>query len=165
MTIEDIKRTDLTQAERDVLKEDGVRWKRMGNAGHLYDWMAYYPGLSIRRRLAMKLAWTNRPEGKGYAQAYNQLMQADGFNTKDANLMRQMRAVLWIGDNPQHEQILREILDAMTPGERSLPLNSSFLNASTRTAVSRPNLMWLPRPHLSRYAPLGASRAGFLFTL
>jgi hypothetical protein len=64
MTIEDIKQTDLTQAERDVLKADGVRWKRMGNAGHLYDWLAYHPGLSIRRRLAMKMAHTNRPEGK-----------------------------------------------------------------------------------------------------
>jgi len=31
-TIDDIKHTDLTQAERDVLKADRERWERMGNS-------------------------------------------------------------------------------------------------------------------------------------
>jgi hypothetical protein len=29
--------------------------------GHLDDWLSYYPGLAIRRRLAMRLAFVNRP--------------------------------------------------------------------------------------------------------
>jgi hypothetical protein len=45
ITIDDIKHTDLTQAERDVLKADRERWERMGNSGHLYDWLGYHPGL------------------------------------------------------------------------------------------------------------------------
>ena len=119
ITIDDIKHTDLTQAERDVLKADRERWERMGNSGHLYDWLDYHPGLSIRRRLAMRLAYTNRPEGKGYALAYNQLMRADGFDTNDKTMMSQMAAVLWICDIPEHKQILQEILDALSPGQRS----------------------------------------------
>jgi hypothetical protein len=66
-----------------LLKADRERWKRMGESGHLYDWLDYHPGLSIRRRLAMRLAYTNRPEGKGCALAYNQLMRAGGFDTND----------------------------------------------------------------------------------
>ena len=42
----------------------------MGAGGHLDDWLAYQPGLMIRRRLAMRLAFTNKPEGKGYVQAF-----------------------------------------------------------------------------------------------
>jgi hypothetical protein len=64
MQVDDIKLMELTQSERDVLKEDGKRWHRMGAVGHLDDWLAYYPGLAIRRRLAMRLAFTNKPEGK-----------------------------------------------------------------------------------------------------
>jgi hypothetical protein len=91
----------------------------MGAGGHLNDWLAYYPGLGIRRRLAMKLAFTNKPEGKGYVLAYNQLMRDDAFDTDDKTLMSQMGAVLWLRDNPEHEQILRDILETMTPGQRS----------------------------------------------
>jgi hypothetical protein len=117
--ITDKRRTDLTAAEHDVLRADRERWERMGAGGHLNDWLAYYPGLSIRRRLAMKLTFTNKPEGKGYVLAYNQLMRDDAFNTDDKTLMSQMGAVLWLRDNPEHDQILRDILETMTPGQRS----------------------------------------------
>jgi hypothetical protein len=30
MQVDDIKQKDLTQSEREVLKEDAARWKRMG---------------------------------------------------------------------------------------------------------------------------------------
>src|SRR5258708_32389763 len=83
MSVENIKQTDLTQSEREVLKNDTARWKRMGKGGHLDDWLAYQPGLAIRRTLAMKLAHTNRPEGKGYAAALAQLMKSDGLDTMD----------------------------------------------------------------------------------
>src|SRR5262245_24646325 len=109
MTIQTIKQTELTQSERDVLRDDAERWQRMGAGGHLDDWLAYYPGLAIRRRLAMKLAFTNRPAGKGYVLNFNALMREDGFNTDDKTLMSQMSAVLWLRDDPEHEVILREI--------------------------------------------------------
>src|ERR1700720_3496625 len=83
MTIQDIKQTELTPSEREVLAAERTRWRRMGEGGHLDDWLAYGPGLMIRRRLAMRLAFVNRPEGKGYAQAFGQLMNADGLDTMD----------------------------------------------------------------------------------
>ena len=90
------------------------RWERMGAGGHLDDWLAYYPGLAIRRTLAMRLAHTNSPVGKRYADAFRELMKADGL---DAN--HSLSAVLWLGEDPERMRILRELRDAMTPGQRS----------------------------------------------
>jgi hypothetical protein len=83
MTIDTIKQTDLTVSERQVLDDDRERWQRMGSGAHLDDWLAYGPGLLIRRRLAMRIAYVNRPEGKGYARAFAQLMEHDGLDTMD----------------------------------------------------------------------------------
>ena len=41
MQVDDIKQKELTQSEREVLKEDATRWQRMGAGGHLDDWLAY----------------------------------------------------------------------------------------------------------------------------
>lgn len=116
MSLDDIKQTELTPSERDVLDADRKRWHHMGGGGHLDDWLAYGPGLMIRRRLAMKLAYTNRPEGKGYNAAFGQLLQADGLDTMEKTAIS---AVLWLHDTPEHMSILREVRDAMTPGQRS----------------------------------------------
>ena len=116
MTIEDIKQTELTSSEREVLANDRVRWKRMGAGAHLDEWLAYGPGLMIRRRLAMRLAFVNRPEGKGYTAAFKQLVEADGLHTMDKT---SITAVLSLHDNPEHMTILREIREALSPGERS----------------------------------------------
>ena len=70
----------------------------------------------IRRRLAMRLAFTNRPEGKGYAQSFGELMRADGLDTMDKT---SISAVLWFHDDAERLNVLREIREAMTPGERS----------------------------------------------
>ena len=70
MQVDDIKHKELTPSEYEVLSRDKERWQRMGAGGHLDDWLAYRPGLMIRRRLAMRMAFTNKPEGKGYAQAF-----------------------------------------------------------------------------------------------
>src|SRR6478736_1733737 len=67
MQIESIKQTDLTQSEREVLKEDGERWKRIGGGSHLDEWLSFLPGLMIRRTLAMRIAHTNQPIGKLYS--------------------------------------------------------------------------------------------------
>ncbi|MGO8923243.1 MAG: hypothetical protein ACLQF4_09920 [Xanthobacteraceae bacterium] len=119
MTIEkinSIEQEKLTASERAVLAEDRVRWKRMGAGAHLDDWLAYGNGLMIRRRLAMHIAFVNRPEGKGYAAAFKRLMEHDGLGTMDKT---SISAVLWLYDDPQHMTILREIRDTMSVGERA----------------------------------------------
>ena len=130
MQLDDIKHTDLTQSERDVLVQDRTRWRRMGDGGHLDDWLAYYPGLAIRRRLAMRVAHVNRPEGKGYVLAFAQLMKEDGLDTMDTT---SRTAVLWLGDDPEHQRVLRELRESMTPGQRSR-LNSPI---SARQRVTK----------------------------
>jgi hypothetical protein len=112
----EFERTHLTQSEQNVLAEDRERWKKMGAGAHLDDWLAYGPGLMLRRRMAMRIAYVNRPEGKGYAQAFAALMEADGLHTMDKN---SISAVLWLNDDPQRLIILREIRDNMTIGERA----------------------------------------------
>src|SRR6478672_8735402 len=114
--IDDIKHKELTPSEYEVLSRDKERWQRMGAGGHLDDWLAYQPGLMIRRRLAMRLAFTNKPEGKGYVQAFAELMKADGLDTMDRT---SISAVLWLGDEPERLKVLRELREAMTPGQRS----------------------------------------------
>lgn len=116
MSIDTIKQTELTASEREVLAADRERWLHMGGGGHLDDWLAYGPGLMIRRRLAMRLAYTNRPEGKRYAQAFGELMRADALDTMDKT---SISAVLWFHDDAERLNILREVREAMSPGERS----------------------------------------------
>ena len=116
MQIEDIKNTELIQSERDVLKGDTERWKLMGSGSHLDDWLAYQPGLQIRRRLAMKMNHVNRPEGRGYARDFGALMKSDGLDHMDGT---SISALLWLGDDAERMQILRELRDAMNPGRRS----------------------------------------------
>jgi hypothetical protein len=110
------ERTNLTQSEQNVLAEDRERWKRMGAGAHLDDWLAFGPGLLLRRRMAERMAHVNRPEGKGYAQAFAALLEQDGLNTMDK---QSISAVLWLNDDPARMIILREIRDAMTVGERA----------------------------------------------
>ena len=64
----------------------------------------------------MRMAFTNKPEGKGYAQAFAELMKADGLHTMDKI---SITAVLWLGDDPERMRLLRDLREAMTPGQRS----------------------------------------------
>lgn len=114
--INSIEQERLTASERTVLAEDRKRWQRMGAGAHLDDWLAYGPGLMIRRSLAMHIAFVNRPEGKGYAMAFKRLMEHDGLNTMDKT---SISAVLWLNDDPERMTILREIRDTMSVGERA----------------------------------------------
>ena len=119
MSIEDIKQSELTASEREVLTNDRTRWERMGAGAHLDEWLAYGPGLMIRRRLAMRLAFVDRPEGQGYTAAMSQLLEADGIQTKDKTAMAAFTAVQWLHDEPERLVILREIREAMKPGQHS----------------------------------------------
>jgi hypothetical protein len=116
MDIAHILQTELPQEEREVLSEDRERWKTMGAGSHLEDWLAYAPGIRIRRQLAMKINHTNEPKGRGYNETYGQLLRLDGFDVKDGRLMTSLTAVAWLDDRTE---ILRKILDTLSPGERS----------------------------------------------
>jgi hypothetical protein len=125
MLINDIKQTDLTPSELEVLKHDTERWKKMGAGAHLDDWLAYGPGEMIRRRLAMRIATVNRPEGRGYAEALKQLRRSDGLDHVNPG---DLGAVLWLSDHPERVLALRDLRAAMSPGQRSR-LNSPITAA------------------------------------
>jgi hypothetical protein len=70
----------------------------------------------LRRQIAQRIAHVNKPEGKGYTQAFAALLEADGLNTMDKY---SISAVLWLNDDPERMTVLREIRETMTIGERS----------------------------------------------
>jgi hypothetical protein len=117
--VDHILQTELPQEDREVLAEDKRRWQRMGAGQHLSDWLAYAPGLRIRRKLAMRVNFTNKPEGRGYTETYGQLLRLAGLDVKDKRLMTTLTAIAWLDDDLERMTILRELLDAMTAGERS----------------------------------------------
>jgi hypothetical protein len=123
--INEIRQSELTQGEIQVLAEDTKRWQRMGAGAHLDDWLAFGPGLLIRRRLAMRLAYTNEPKGKGYNTAFGQLMEADGLHTMDGHgkadstKKTAISCVLWLHEDDERLNTLREIRETMTVGERA----------------------------------------------
>jgi hypothetical protein len=113
---DDVRQDELIPSERAVLVEDGIRWKQHLAAGqHLNDWLAFGPGLMIRRKLAMRLAFVNKPEGRGYAAEFGKLMKQDGLDTMEKSAVS---ALLWL-QNAEHLAILKEIRDGMTDSERA----------------------------------------------
>jgi len=119
MNVDDIQQAELIASEREVLAKDRARWKKLGAGAHLDEWLEFGPGLMIRRRLAMKLANTNKPEGRGYNTAMGRLMLHDGMSWQDNTLKKSMSAVLWLNDDPERLIALRELRETMSPGERS----------------------------------------------
>ena len=66
----------------------------------------------------MRLAFTNKPEGKGYAQAFGELMKADGL--LDPAVKTSFTAVLWLGDDPERMKgPARAARGHVSPGQRS----------------------------------------------
>ncbi len=116
MTLDTIEQTELTASERDVLAQDRERWSRLGLGAHLDDWLSFGPGLMIRRRLAMNLAHTNKPEGRGYVTAFNQILKHDGLDGMDKT---SISAVLWLYGEPERLSMLREIREGMSVGDRA----------------------------------------------
>ncbi len=116
MTIDTIEQTELTASERGVLADDRERWSRLGAGAHLDDWLAFGPGLTIRRRLAMRIAHTNKPAGRGYVTAFNQILKNDGLDGMDST---SISAVLWLYDDAERQNMLREIREDMKIGDRA----------------------------------------------
>jgi hypothetical protein len=116
MEIIELEQKELTQSERDEIAGATERSERMGTGAHLNDWLALAPAVSTLRRLAMRLAHVNQPQGRGYNEAFARLMKHHKLDVHDK---QSITAILWLTDNPEHATILREIRDAMTPGERA----------------------------------------------
>jgi hypothetical protein len=116
VTLDRIEQTELTASERDVLAQAGETSKRLGAGAHLDEWLSLTPAVRIIRHLAMKLNHVNRPEGRGYAESFGQLMQRHGLDKFDKTTIT---ALLWLDDDPQRMTILREIRESMSPGERA----------------------------------------------
>lgn len=129
MSIEEIKQKELSPDERAVLAADSERWTRMGAGSHLDDWLAYQPGLRIRRKLAMQVAHVNKPAGRGYNEAFGLLMRSEGLDHMDKH---SISALLWLDDQAERMQMLKDIRASMSPGERAR-LNSP-ITAKTRVS-------------------------------
>jgi len=129
MELAEIEKTDLAPSDRAILAEDRERWQRMGAGAHLDDWLAYGPGLMIRRCLAMRIAHVNKPEGRRYVMTFADLMKRGGLDTMQKEAVS---ALLWLHEQPDRMTVLREIRDAMSVGERAR-LNSP-ISARQRVA-------------------------------
>ena len=122
-------RADLGVEDRKTLAEDRKRMERLGKGSQLDDWLAFGPGLLIRRRLAKNiagLAETDPAKGHRYSRAFKQQMEMDGLydrTTKSDVMKSTFTAVLWFYDDEKLEERRREILEEirrnMTPGQRA----------------------------------------------
>jgi hypothetical protein len=128
----------LSPSDREILAADRKRWKRLGAGAHLDDWMAFGPGLLLRRQMAMKIAKTNEPQGRQYTAAFSALMVRDGLydaTTKTEPTKGTFSAVLWLNAEPHRLEILHEILRDLTPGQRAR-LNSPITAGQRVKAVA-----------------------------
>jgi hypothetical protein len=122
-------RADLDAEDRETLAEDRKRMVRLGKGGQLDDWLAFGPGLLIRRRLAKNiagLAETDPAKGHRYSRAFKRQMEMDGLydrTTKSDVMKSTFTAVLWFYDEEKLEERRREILEEIrsniTPGQRA----------------------------------------------
>ena len=91
-------------------------WAKMSTGQHLDDWLELGEVLLMGRRLAMRIAHTNQPTGKGYNIAFGGWQLAHGFHTIPKSAISDL---LWILDNGEHRAILREQRATMTVSERA----------------------------------------------
>jgi len=129
MSTKSALRADLGAEDRKTLAEDRKRMDRLGKGSQLDDWLAFGPGLLIRRRLAKNiagLAETDPAKGHRYSRAFKQQMEMDGLydrTTKSDVMKSTFTAVLWFYDDEKLEERRREILEEirrnMTPGQRA----------------------------------------------
>jgi hypothetical protein len=119
MSTKSALRADLDAEDRKTLAEDRKRMERLGKGSQLDDWLAFGPGLLIRRRLAKNiagLAETDPAKGHRYSRAFKEQMEMDGLYDST------FTAVLRFYDDEKLEERRREILEEirrnMTPGQR-----------------------------------------------
>ena len=132
MSTKSALRADLDAEDRKTLAEDRKRMERLGKGSQLDDWLAFGPGLLIRRRLAKNiagLAETDPAKGHRYSRAFKEQMEMDGLYDST------FTAVLRFYDDEKLEERRREILEEigrnMTPGQRAGSTRRSRLNSGS----------------------------------
>ena len=106
MSTKSALRADLDAEDRKTLAEDRKRMERLGKGSQLDDWLAFGPGLLIRRRLAKNiagLAETDPAKGHRYSRAFKEQMEMDRLydrttNAKSDVMKSTFTAVLWFYD-------------------------------------------------------------------
>jgi hypothetical protein len=93
MSTKSALRADLGAEDRKTLAEDRKRMEKLGKGSQLDDWLAFGPGLLIRRRLAKNiagLAESDPAKGHRYSRAFKQQMEMDGLydRTTKSDLMK-----------------------------------------------------------------------------
>jgi hypothetical protein len=120
----DPRRGALTDAQRAVLAEDRKRMTKLGKGGQLDEWLAFGPGLMIRRELAQDIAGTQDLKSIKYKRAFKAQMEVDGLYdaTTTNNTMKAIfTAVLFFHEELAQRRldVLAEIRRDMTDGERA----------------------------------------------
>ena len=93
MSTKSALRAELDAEDRKTLAEDRKRMERLGKGSQLDDWLAFGPGLLIRRRLAKNiagLAETDPAKGHRYSRAFKQQMEMDGLYDRRVADRRQL---------------------------------------------------------------------------
>ena len=99
MSTKSALRADLDAEDRKTLAEDRKRMERLGKGSQLDDWLAFGPGLLIRRRLAKNiagLAETDPAKGHRYSRAFKEQMEMDGLydRTTKSDVMKSTCALV-----------------------------------------------------------------------
>lgn len=116
MDIVEMEERELTEARRETIAQVEACWSQMGQGAHLEDWLKIGQTLLIGRQFAMRVAFVNRPEGRGYNQTFGRWMERHGFvSMKKADASD----ALWLVDDPDRLATLRELQATMTPAERA----------------------------------------------
>ena len=79
MDIVEMEERELTEARRETIAQAEACWSQMGQGAHLEDWLKIGQTLLIGRQFAMRVAFVNRPEGRGYNQTFGRWMERHGF--------------------------------------------------------------------------------------
>ena len=101
----------------------------------------------LRQEMALRIAGTNRREGKGYTGALSALMMRDGLydsTTVTQPAKESFGAVLWFGVKNHRMEILQEILRDMTPGQRARFNSPIRLDSASKRSRSSVNSKKLP---------------------
>jgi hypothetical protein len=114
MSIETLEQTELTEQDREHLKQSSALWKQMRSGKHLDDWLSLLPDLQNGRRLAMRYAGVNKPEGRGYAEGFSGFL-ARWFPDLDKT---SISCLLWLGEEPRRLEMLAELRATMTVSQR-----------------------------------------------
>lgn len=107
----------LAASDRDAIDANRETIRRLGSGSHLQDYLGLAPGLMIQRSAAMRVSNSNRPVGRRYNDAFEEMLRRVGVDTADKKLMREITAIMWIAYDRENQRALDEVLLRMTPAQ------------------------------------------------